>query len=1489
MNQEALQGYRISPAQFRLWKLRQSGGGPYVSRAIIRIEGVLEVARLKKAVEIVVSRHEALRAGFHVLPGMSIPVQIIGEAGFDFDETFCELAQKDGLNISPGERLPELESGASRLSCRLLCSPNRTHLLVTVPAWCADGISMNFIVNEIADIYNGATDNGIQIKLLQYPDIAEWLNELQEAEDCLPGRRHWSDAYADLADSLPVYGVNAPSSSSMACMSVELGPEFQGRLLAEARKNHESVCGTLLAAWKSLLDRLDPDRRSDCLAVLLDGRSEETLKNAIGPLARYVPVRLGFEIGDSVQSASAKTVEAIREAAEWQSYFDWNLIVDNSVGGGACYMPVSFEYIDVRQDQSAGRGVQFTIEDLYAYGDCFELQLSCKNYGRTFCCELRWDQSKRTRKEVSRLARGFAVEIRQMVGNPEASIHEVNLMEASESTRLIADFNGIGVAFGNRDLLLHEIFESQSRQTPDAIAVAFEEKSLSYRDLNQLADRVAASLWDRGIGPEALVGVCLDRSLELVIALLGVLKTGAAYVPLDPQYPKERLRFMLHDSSASCVITASSIAARLDWDGIELIDIQLICGPAVPAQRAFRRASGKNPAYVIYTSGSTGAPKGVVVTNEAIGNHMAWMSREFPLTTADTVLQKTAFSFDASVWEFYAPLLAGGSLVMARPGGQQDREYLLGCIRDRQITVLQLVPSQLNMLLEDEALKQCTSLRLVFCGGEALPLASVRCFYEMLPQATLYNLYGPTEATIDTTWGECSSREFRPQASIGKPIANMRVYVTDENFQVVPAEIRGALCIAGIGLARGYLKRPDLTAERFVPDPFSPSVGERMYWTGDVATWDEDGHLHFLGRLDNQIKLRGYRIELGEIEGVLQEHAAVVQAAVLVREDRPGDQRLIAYVVLNGKGVAIEMRELQEYLKARLPEYMVPVTFIELKDFPLTPNGKVARQSLPRLEDISVQAKKYRAPRNPQEEIICGIFATVLKQEHVGIDGNFLEMGGHSLLATQIVSRIRSIFRIDLPLRTLFEAPTPGELVLQIENALRSSGTSAPALVPVQRNGNLLLSFAQQRLWLVDQLDPGSAAYNMPFSIRLRGDLDRAALRRAFLSIIQRHEVLRTCFPMADGAPVQEIAEVPELVLEEMDMTGMSVEEREAAVAEQSRRQAIEPFDLIQGPLLRISLLQLGESDHVLLATIHHIVTDGWSTQIIIRELAQLYDAYSRGEQPILPELEIQYADFAAWQRHWIQGEMLREQLDYWKEQLADLPPLRLSYDYPRPNEKNYSGRVISFALSGSLTEELKKFSCTEGVTLFMTLLAAFQAILSIRSGQTDLAVGTGIAGRNQLGIEGLIGFFVNTLVLRARFSPGLTFRGLLGQVRQTTFDAYRHQDLPFDKLVQEMQLERDLARTPLFQAMFIFQNTVPREIHIPGIEVTMLREEFLPVRSDIDLYMVNKETLEGNLVFDPELFEYATIQNIVGEFTALLENIVLDPLMVIMDTQLRN
>jgi amino acid adenylation domain-containing protein len=1058
-------------------------------------------------------------------------------------------------------------------------------------------------------------------------------------------------------------------------------------------------------------------------------------------------------------------------------------------------------------------------------------------------------------------------------------VSELVPLTPEERQRILVQWNDTASDYP-RDRCIHALFEEQVSRTPQATALQFGERRFDYAEVNARANQLAHHLIDLGVGPEVLVGICMERSPELIVALLAILKAGGAYVPLDPSYPKARLSFMLEDARVPVLLTQQALLGCLPSHPARVLCLDGDWAQVAPQPDIDPppRASAEALAYVIYTSGSTGEPKGVMIEHRALVNHMVWMQARFPLAGDDLLLQKTSISADASVWELFAALVGGARLVLAAPGVHRSPADLVETLRRDHITVVQVVPSMLDAMLQEQSLAQCTSLRRVYCGGETLDRRVVREFHEQ-SRAELINLYGPTEATIDATHRVCSRDSGARPVTIGRPIANTRIYILDEQREPVQTGSPGEIYVGGDGLARGYLHREQLTAERFVPDPFSRVPGARLYRTGDRARYQPDGEIEFLGRADLQLKIRGFRIEPGEIEAVLARAPTIRQTVVVSREDSPGDVRLVAYIVPSD-GPAAGVEPLRTLARENLPEHMRPSAYVFMERLPLTPNGKLDRNALPIPQESRETERDSTAAATPLEIAVAGVWREVLKLDRVGIHEDFFELGGHSLLAARIASRLARLANVELPLGCFFEHPTIAGLAAEIEN--RADGdpaTQAEEITAVERDGNPPLSFAQQRMWFLDRMWHDSCAYQIREAWRVYGPIDVSALQRSLDALIARHEVLRTSFQAQGDFPAQVTAPRARVSIAIKDATVLPLSERELELRRILEGEDSSPFDLATGPLLRARLLRLDAEEHILSFDTHHIVFDGWSASVFARELSVAYRAYVNGTRPELPELVLQYADYALWQRHRLKGDFLEEQLEYWKRNLQTLSTLDLPIDRPRPRVPTQRGAQFRAELPTSLVRALDGLGRRGGATLFMTLLAAFQTLLHRYTGQTDITVGSPVSGRDRIELEGLIGLFVNTLVLRADLSDDPAFREFMERVRDGVLSAYAHQDVPFEKIVEALAPERGPGRNPLFQVMFALQYAPEEDLELQGAQSMRL-----PVRTQTSKFDLSvafdpaADGLTGIWEYSTDVFEEHTIERMATHFRRLLEEIVADP-----------
>src|SRR5215213_1864805 len=1486
MASEIVEGFRLSPQQRHLWLLQRSTRNPvYQILGEVEVTGRLYTSVLNAALNTISRRHEILRTTFQPLPGMSMPVQVIS------DQVTVALEEHDlaGRKANAQEQIIRdlwqewqhrpwnFEQGPLCRVALITLSAEHHRLLLNLPALCADAESLKILVREIREAYIAElTGEEVAGEPMQFADFSEWQNERLEDAQAETGRDHWRkhDWSTLLLQKLPFEKLSVATDDFVPRVFSLLLPASRFDNLA--RQYETSVETFLLACWQVLIWRLTGQPEL-VIGQITDARNYEALQDVVGRLARWLPVHCGLTNEMSFGEVLRQAHEGGGEARRWQDYF-----VPDDIWGWGDDFPICYEYMR-EQRTKEDRAPRFQLRRLYACSDRFRLKLFCRELvGGGQELELHYDASRFAETDVERLGEQYVTVVASAVAlGEQVAVSRLEVVGECERARLVEEFNRTEVDYGPAQCV-HELIEEQARRTPETAALVFEQERLSYAELNARANQLAHYLRGCGVGPESLVGILMERSVELVVGLLGVLKAGAAYVPLDPGYPAERLAYMMTDAGASVMLAQERFSGVLPEQAARVICVDRdwieIARESTEDQES--GAGPDNLAYVIYTSGSTGRPKGVMISHGSIANRLLWTKHTFSVNVNDRILQKTPISFDASVWELFVPLLSGAQLVMARPGGHQDSHYLVEAVAHHGVTILQLVPSMLQVFLEENVSEADKSLRKVFCGGEAVPLKLQELFFARM-NAGLQNLYGPTETSIDASSWCCERESQLDFVPIGHPLGNIQIYLLDSHLKPVPTYATGELFIGGVGLARGYQQRPELTAERFVPHPFSTTPGARLYRTGDLARYLPDGTIQFLGRIDHQVKVRGFRIELGEIETALTQHRSVREVVVIAREDRPGDKNLVAYVVASGDERPAPA-ELRDFLKQFLPEYMVPPDFVLLESMPLTPNGKLDREALPSPAFMYEQKKDFVAPRTAIEAQLAREWGELLNVERISIDENFFELGGHSLLATQLVSRLRESMQIELPLRSLFETPTIMSLAESIESRRGTTMQSPQSIQRALRVGDLPLSFAQQRLWFLHQLDPQNTAYNISVGVRLSGQLNVAALERALSEVIRRHEVLRTSFESSiDRQPVQVVREAQPIGLETILINEqLSDAEKEARVYEVLRRETQGPFDLTAGQMLKVRLLRLGPQEHVLLLLLHHIVSDAWSMAVLLKEVAALYPAFAAGQPSPLDELPLQYGDYAVWQREWLSGEVLERELEYWRRQLAGAPAqLELPLDRERPATQTFRGAHHSFAAGSDVGTALKELGQQRGATLFMTLLAAFKVLLGFLSKSDDIVIGTNVANRNRKETEELIGFFINQLVLRTDLSGNPTFTELLARVRETTLGAYAHQDVPFEKVVEAVRPERTLKYSPLFQVKIDLPNVPMPPLELPELRLSLLDGKGAISHFDITLYLTETDQgLTGVFEYNTDLFDASTIARMAGHFEKLLNRIASNP-----------
>jgi len=1464
----------VSFAQQRLWFLDQieKNRALYNVPRAMRLSGVLDIDALQRTLNELVSRHEPFRTHFASVDGTlrqiitehaELPLERIDLSGDEREERATQIIREESLRPFDLAHGPIIRASLLRLDehehILLLC----THHIVS-DAW-----SSGILFRELEALYNAfstSQPSPLAPLPIQYADYAEWQRKWLQGEVLETQLSYWRKQLHGLTGilDLPTDRPRAAGQLSRGAYKVHtLSSDLSSRLAELSKREGATLFMTLLAAFQTLLWRYS---NQDDLVVgsPIAGRNRQEIEDLIGFFINTLVLRTNLSGNPTFRALLGQVKETAVGAYAHQDLPFEKLVEELQPQRDLNRNPlfqVMFQFQNTAPPQPSLNGLSTTRVKLPTETAKFDLLLLVREQDDALLCVMEYNTDLFDGETIERMLRNYATLLESIVTNPDAHVADLSLLTTAQRQQILIEWNATKAEFPYQKSI-HQVFQEQAQLTPHDVAVVCDTTRLTFAELNARANQLAQYLRRRGVGPEVRVAICVERSVEMIVGLLAILKAGGTYVPLEPSFPAERIAFIQEDSQARVLLTQKHLTL-MPWTGETIYldsDWPEIARETSEAPVAL--ASAENSAHVIYTSGSTGRPKGVVSSHRASVNRFAWMWHAYPFVHREVCCQKTSLSFVDSIWEIFGPLLQGVPLVIIPDDVVKDSQSFVKALATHKVTRLVLVPSLLRVMLElgEDLEQQLGNLRFCVCSGETLPVELAMSFRKKLPQTLLINLYGSSEVAADVLCYEVDQTEGLAGIPLGRPIANTSVYVLDSNFQPVPVDVPGEICISGEGLARGYLDQPTLTAEKFVPDPFSSESGARLFRTGDIGRYLSDGNIEYRGRRDHQVKVRGFRIELGEIEAQLATHPQVNQAVAIVSDNERGEKQIIAYVVGDG-GVSSD--ELRGHLSRKLPGYMIPAVFVFLDAFPLTASGKINRLALPHPSSAqAVTQKEFVAPRTHVEVILAGIWTDVLKVAEIGVNDDFFGLGGHSLLLARIASRIREAFNVDLSLRVLFEASTVAELAKRVETHVTED---APVLHSAREK---TLSFAQERLWFFDQLEPNSGAYNIPRMLRLRGPLDVAALQRSVNAIVLRHEVLRTSFINDNGKPALSIAENAAVELRLIDLSG-----RDEQVQELASEEARRPFDLSRGPLLRLTLLQLGPDDHVLLVMTHHIISDAWSIGIFMRELVACYNAFSSGGSPDLSPLALQYSDFASWQREWLSGTRLQTQLDYWRQTLAGAPPvIDLPTDRPRPMSRSFRGARHIFAIGKETTGKLKTVARDANATLFMTLLTAFQSLLSCLTNANDLVVGSPTAGRNQSETEALIGYFANTIILRAQFSGDPAFRESLSRTRESAIAAFANQDLPFEKLVDELKPVRTSSYNPLFQVWFVLQNVQIEREEFRGLSVESIAIDNATTRHDLQLTLWESANgLEGAFTYSTDLFEAETIEGIAEQFKTLV------------------
>lgn len=1457
------QYYPLSSAQRRMLFLQQLDEVSLVYNMpqIVRLEGTIDETRLTDAFQQLALRHESLRTSFKLVGEKT--VQRIQE-DFDFkieyykakESEIDEVIQKfiRRFDLSRG---PLIRAGLVKIS-------EESHLLmVDMHHIISDGSSQGILINDFMAFYN---QDQLPKLALQYKDFSEWQQSKEQQDGLAHQRNFWLQQFEEEVPTLDLpmdFSRPAIKSQKGANMAFSINEPETHMLKLIAEKEGATMYMTVLSLFNVLLSKLS-NQEDITIGTPVAGRGDKNLEKIIGMFVNTVTLR-NQPTGDiSFRSFLKSVKENTLSCFDNQSFQYEELIEALQIKRDTSRNPlfdVMFVFQNFEEETLQMPGLQLKSYDTGHSVSKFDLTLSANEADGKLLLNIEYSTDLFEPATIERFISYFLRTASIVAEHPDVKLADVAVISQEEEHRLLKEFNDTTSEYPE-DKTVIDLFEDQVELGPKQPALQFENNRLDYDAFHKKVNTMASSLVHQGVEQGDIVAIMSERSLDLMIGIFGILKAGAAYLPIDPKYPKDRIDYVLDNSHVQTVLVSSQFKSKIPTT-VNTMSLAL-SDQASSDELSFQsKAVPEGLAYIIYTSGSTGKPKGVMVEHRSLMNRLYWMDKNYTLDNKDVVLQKTPIVFDVSVWELFWWSQKGASLQLLKQGDEKDPTMLCECIAKNKVSTMHFVPSMLQAFLdyvgENNNQSKLKSLRQVFASGEALNPAQVNTFNELLLGSNgtkLINLYGPTEATIDVSYYHCFDQPNYTKIPIGKPIDNIQLYILDKYHKVQPLGVLGELCIAGVGVSRGYLNNEALTAEKFIDNPYN-SKG-KLYRTGDLARWMPDGNIEFLGRLDDQVKIRGFRIELGEIESQIGSHPQIKEVVVLAKE-RDGDKYLAAYYSAHSE---VESSELRQYLSTSLPEYMLPSFYIYLDEIPLTANGKANRRALPDPE-ITV-GDDYVAPSNEIEQDLVEIWAEVLRldKEVISVKKSFFEMGGHSLKATMLVNKISKRFNVEVSLRNVMtyqDVQSLGDFISKLEPSDYSEITKA------KEKDYYVLSSAQRRLYFLYEFDKVSLAYNMPQVVRLEGNVDRTKLTEAFANLIRRHESLRTRFEMVDNEVYQRIQLEAQFDLEYFQSSEL---ETPSIIS-----KFIRPFDLGTGPLIRVGLIKQSDKSQILMVDIHHIIADGVSQGILIKDFMDLYS------DAALSEITIEYKDYAEWQQEEHQQVRLHDQKEFWMNQFAeDLSVLDMQTDFTRPLVKGEIGSGIGFSLSEEETSDLRLLGEKHGATMFMTVLSMFNVLLSKLSNQEDVVIGTPVAGREHADLEGVMGMFVNTLALRNYPKGNLDFEQFLSEVQESTLSCFENQSYPFEELIEELNIARDTSRNPLFDVLFVFQNFEQEELILPG--VTLSAYDSGHNISKFDLMLTATEAagqLHLHFEYSTELYKESTIEKFVSYFKRVFSAVLTD------------
>ncbi|NML40058.1 amino acid adenylation domain-containing protein [Chitinophaga sp. G-6-1-13] len=1475
----------LSFSQERLWFIDAlQGSVQYHVPAVLKLRGVVDTEALEQALRSIVCRHEILRTVIsadeegtwqQAIAGDNWQLERINGTGYTADTAALQAHIATLIN-QPFDLARDY-----MLRAHLISLTEEAYILVlNMHHIASDGWSSSILVNELMEGYSAFTEkrNPVYTPLdIQYADYAVWQRNYLSGDVMEQKLAYWKNklAGATVAEVPTDFEHPVTSSTKGAFVVFNIDNTLASSLRQLAQQEEATLYMVLLTAFKILLHRYS-GQDDICVGGAAAGRVRTELEPLIGFFVNTLALRTDLGGNPSFLSLLQRVKNTLLDAFEYEDA-PFGKVVEAVVKERDMNRSPLFQSIFILQNVPAIPvlrigDVVVTEEPVVRNASLFDLTWIAEERAEGISIYLEYSTDLFQENTIRKMFSHYETLLASIVKDPAQAIGLLEMLDRSEKEQLIVDFNSTSIPYP-AEKTITALFDEQAALAPDAVALIFEEEQLTYRQLQEQSGKLASYLRSKGVQEGTMVPLCMERSVQLIVSILAILKAGGAYVPVDPAYPKERIRYMLEDIKSDLVLANS---AQLTMLREEVPATALICVDevmelftATPTPVPVISTNPGSLAYIIYTSGSTGQPKGVMVTHRNVTS-LAMGGNYVELSPADVILSTGSPSFDATTVEYWGMLLNGGQLVLCPEKKMLDNQLLKQEIRQRGVTKMFFTTAWFNQLVDDE-IGVFKGLNALMVGGEKISEEHIRKFKSAYPDTQILNVYGPTENTgFSLSWNIAT---VAPGITIpiGHPLGNRTAYILSSERQLLPVGVTGELYVGGAGVSLGYLNKPALTAEKFVQDPFSGMPDARLYRTGDLARQQADGAIVYQGRIDDQVKIHGHRIEPGEIESVLLQHPDVKQAVVCMQINATGDKYLSGYIVPQR---AFDKAALTDYLKSRLPAYMIPSQLVFLEKIPLNSNGKADKKALRALEDDSQVTIAYIAPANETEQQLVAIWERFLQKKQISTHANFFELGGHSLLASRVVTAIRNALSVELSITRFFQYPTIAKMAAYLVGKDKESGW--PAIAAGKRPSRIPLAFSQERLWFIDQMN-GTVAYHVPLAVRLKGTLDEAGLSHALQTVVDRHEVLRTVIRQEHGVPYQQV-----MSADAWRLSLVTDEKYDSPELLQARLIDLvnAPFDLAGDYMLRASLVRLSADEHILLITLHHISSDGWSVTILVNDIAELYNAYIEKREAVLAPLPLQFADYAVWQRSIADSEQLGKQLAYWEQKLEGVEVLQLPADFSRPAIQSTRGAVKRFSLDAAFSAQLRQFSLQQDVTLFMTLLAAFKVLLYRYSGQEDICVGSSIAGRTQEEVAGVIGFFVNTLALRSDLSQHPSFLTLLQQVKQTTLAAYDHQDIPFEKVVEAVNTDRDLSRTPLFQVLFELQNT-PAVDEVQLGAMTVAREELKYNTAQFDLVVSMEEApdgLTGYVEYCTDVFRESTITQLMTHFMQLLETIITLP-----------